>query len=351
MKCLKCNHKLPDDSEFCQYCGSKIEIATDDIEGNTSDISVTCEEEASDNFERIDVDNMSPEEALGVFFGAYAKQSGEAIDANAKSQPNHEDDADFGLIPEKPIYTLGTKLIDGETEFLSSLRTSAGEKISWERQGSVSVEGVNGMIDIYNTYLPSGQPYKTIYINMYGAKKSTKSPLGFVFDDITTEKPTKRKKEKTNKTKYCSRCGSAIDCQTKICTGCGKKYFKIRLNKFSVTILIMSFMIVALTTLNILQHLNAQDLKQEIGSLETKLNTWNNSLEYLRDKNEELRDENSEHREELRFFDNYAVIVSDDGTRKYHKYGCDDLDTSYFWIYNTEAAKDKGFYACSKCCD
>ena len=25
MICNKCNHNLPDDSEFCQYCGNKVE--------------------------------------------------------------------------------------------------------------------------------------------------------------------------------------------------------------------------------------------------------------------------------------------------------------------------------------
>ncbi len=30
MICNKCNHKLPDDSEFCQYCGNKLELGSVD---------------------------------------------------------------------------------------------------------------------------------------------------------------------------------------------------------------------------------------------------------------------------------------------------------------------------------
>lgn len=29
MICQKCGMKIPDDSEFCQYCGEKLEITTD----------------------------------------------------------------------------------------------------------------------------------------------------------------------------------------------------------------------------------------------------------------------------------------------------------------------------------
>jgi hypothetical protein len=86
----------------------------------------------------------------------------------------------FGLVPEKPIFTLALKSVDGEKEYLDRLYAESGEKIKYTRRGSTSAEGINGMIDIYDTFLPSGQPYKTIYINMYGSEDSVSAPKGFI---------------------------------------------------------------------------------------------------------------------------------------------------------------------------
>lgn len=329
---MHCNHTLPDDSEFCQYCGSKIEMniaeeiadkSTGLAEENTFDASVRNEsEEDFDDFGDVDVENIDHEEAVKMILGIQAKQTVKSIDANIKNQPNYEGDSDFGLVPEKPIYTLGVKLVDGEREFLNSLLTSEGEKIKWERRGSVSAKGIHGMIDIYDTYLPSGQLYKTIYINMYGAKRSTKAPVGFVLNDVSLRRFAKYKKEKEIKTKYCSRCGSKIDNQNKICTGCGRKYFKIRLNKFSLKILIMSVVIAVLAILNIFQCINIQNLQKEIEALETQ----------------------------VQFYDRTIVIAANDGTKRYHKYGCVVLDkTSSYAILNVYTARSRGYAECPYC--
>ena len=126
-----------------------------------------------------DFDKMTPDEAMSAILQMQAKNTVEAMEANSKNQPDNEGDADFGLVPEKPIFTLALKSVDGEKEYLDELYALNGERIAYNRLGSTHVNGINGMIDIYETFLPSGQPYKTIYINMYGAKRSTKAPAGF----------------------------------------------------------------------------------------------------------------------------------------------------------------------------
>jgi hypothetical protein len=124
--------------------------------------------------------------------------------ANADSQPYNEEDDDFGLVPEKPIFTLALDSIDGEEDYLGKLYTESGEKIEYTRRGSTCAEGINGMIDIYDTFLPSGQPYKTIYINMYGAKNSDTTPNGFKLiheKNTSSFEKVKSKDEKANKPK------------------------------------------------------------------------------------------------------------------------------------------------------
>jgi len=41
-------------------------------------------------------------------------------------------------------------------------------------------EILSGMIDAYQSFLPSGKPYKTIYLNLYSSNIPTKVPNGFV---------------------------------------------------------------------------------------------------------------------------------------------------------------------------
>ena len=177
MRCNKCGETLPDDSTFCQFCGSKIETP------------IVPAEDAS---------SITKEEALAKILATGVIEGQKAMEANKENQPHNELDADFGLVPQKPVYTVG---IDEQEKYLKSLRTITGEQIKWNRRGSMSVDGVNGLVDVYDTFLPSGEEYKTIYINMYGAYNSTFAPKGFSYSadvalDANKEIPSKSKKVK-----------------------------------------------------------------------------------------------------------------------------------------------------------
>ena len=138
--CQNCKKEIPSDSMFCQFCGSKVETQDFSSADDTNETIVNSQ-----------VDND-----------------------NTQKSDTFEDS--FGLVPDNPVYTRG---IAEQEKYLKSLRTTTGEPIKWIRSGSISLSEVNGVVDIYDIYLMSGEKYKTIYINMYGNCTSTEAPKGF----------------------------------------------------------------------------------------------------------------------------------------------------------------------------
>ena len=153
----------------------------------------------------------------------------------------------------------------------------------------------------------------------------------------------KEKQDKKIKIKYCSQCGSQIDPVTKKCTGCGKQYFRgLRFTKFSIAVIALASVIAIVSTLGFLQYINTQELKAEISDLESQVKNKQSIIDSLQSQvwdNEELVD----------FVNNYVVFVEDDGTNYYHKYECYRFKGDYFWAFNIEAARDKGYKACPYC--
>ena len=141
------------------------------------------------------------------------------------------------------------------------------------------------------------------------------------------------------RTRYCSRCGNLVDPDTKKCTGCGKQYFRgIRFTKFSITVIALVSVVAVVSALCIVQHSDIQALKDEIDTKQTTINR--------------LISDSNDNWDRLDFYDNAVVVIGDDGTEMYHKYGCSKLDISNgYWILNEEAADYDGYKRCSRCND
>ena len=112
---------------------------------------------------------------LDLVSGTLAEM-GQTADNNTEAEQGNLGDSEYGLVANKPIYTKG---VSGSQHYIESLKAASGEKLTWNRRGSMSVQGINGMIDVYDSTLPSGKPYKTLYVNMYGSKNSDIVPKGF----------------------------------------------------------------------------------------------------------------------------------------------------------------------------
>ena len=171
-------------------------------------------------------------------------------------------------------------------------------------------------------------------------------PVEFQTTQIIEQEIQTSKSPRKNKQKYCSKCGGVINRSTKVCEGCGKKYFKMSriFNKKNLLPIILSVILLISIIANIWLAVDL-DLYQDIA--------WNRlqTIWDLEEENDEWVETCLKFIEKLYFYETYVVIVPDDGTNRYHIYGCDRLGDYDFWAYNTEAAKAKGYKACPYCCD
>ena len=178
---------------------------------------------------------------------------------------------------------------------------------------------------------------------------------------------TKPKSKKYGSTRYCKKCGGKIDDIRKVCSSCGKQYFSFKKALPTMLLLFLSVILIGLNITQLFVHLNDKakieeldntvkernitisSQKSTISSNKTKITNLENEVSDLESQLSEVRSNSFEQWWKLYFYEEHVVVVPDDGTNLYHTYGCDYLDTSSFWVYNTEAAVNLGYNPCRYC--
>ena len=134
-------------------------------------------------------------------------------------------------------------------------------------------------------------------------------PSPFTATDLTLSSETTDKHENNSyKNKYCKKCGSLIDGETGICTGCNKKYFKFRARYIYYTASFALILFLSLTSYNFyslycneiehsqsLQDKNSNQAK-EITRLRGDIIDLEIDINNLKKTNSENEDTNSENK-------------------------------------------------------
>ncbi|MBR5430621.1 MAG: zinc-ribbon domain-containing protein [Firmicutes bacterium] len=146
--------------------------------------------------------------------------------------------------------------------------------------------------------------------------------------------------------RYCQKCGGLVDPETKKCTKCGKQYFKFPTR--AVVRGLVATLIIAMGAGLIFLYDKNQSLAAELDAKTEEAAAFERLYDSEHDSAKMYRELYNMINDEYNFYHNHAVIVQE-GVTNYHSYGCSRLDYHYFWIYNTEAAIDRGYDPCPEC--
>ncbi|MBR2615548.1 MAG: hypothetical protein IKC69_02600 [Clostridia bacterium] len=87
-----------------------------------------------------------------------------------------------------------------------------------------------------------------------------------------------------------------------------------------------------------------KDSEDQLKNVQSELNTTKTELDGEKNNANTLR-------QFLEFYEKFIVFVSDDGTNRYHTYGCEEFDSSSFLAFNVDAAISQGYTPCPHCQD
>lgn len=262
-----------------------------------------------------------------------------------------------------------------DSEFCQYCGTNIGESLTYEKTS-------------YPEKISSGIEMETTNYDMPPIMPNVKVAKERHSSSINGQNKRQSSNHKMEIAHFCKKCGGEIDPHTKRCTSCGKQYFR---TKAALQILTLSLFTLVFACLNIFQYISGEkaiekismlessvankdvtianqksnissldtmiiDQKTEISNLKSKVSTQETTISSQKTKVSNLERELKESRSEnfdqlikLLFYEEHAVVVPDDGTWLYHTYGCEYLDNSYFWIYNTEQASGLGYKPCKYC--
>lgn len=299
MTCNKCGNRLPDDSEFCQYCGSRIEIMEDPHT----------------------VEEMNP---IPCEDGVVAPMSGET-----EKRPEEKDVPPMPMFGNDPQETVGTKDVDPQSQFDHERKvdfTPTPEKTPKEkkrkRTGKKYCSRCGALIDPQSKQCTGcgKQYFKGIKFNK-------------VFVTITVLSLVIAALMGANVFQYLNYSQTEEELH--------KAQVKNENSELEVANLEKK--------IENLEESNL-DYRKEVANLRTANNDHKTTITIQKKEIESLEYYKDFYSNYFDFCEEYVAVIGDDGTDIYHKYGCNRLDTSRgFWVVNNETAEYQGYTRCSHC--
>lgn len=236
MKCQKCGYSIPEDSEFCQYCGAHLEpqLAPETV--------------------------TTPAEILPPV---------ESVSETAPTEPQPEVVQEESLMSRAYRSYISTD--PEEKRFFEELLGTEELKNAYleecERNQREYDKGVR--INFKQSYT---QFMSALHDEYFSAPKTSheepvpaEEPVAPVTAPIAEKTMVPNSNEKHN---FCKKCGSAIDPNTKKCSGCGKQYFN---GKKTVPIVLLSVLLIGSIGLNVMQYLQGQEASETVAVQTTQI--------------------------------------------------------------------------------